>query len=608
MSPATLRKEVAADWGMDPVPVAGGGGDNAAGAAGIGVITPGDAFLSLGTSGVLFLVTPKFLPNSAKAVHAFCHCLPNLWHQMSVMLSAASCVDWAVKLTGTKDAAELLSKVEKRARLDGPEIFLPYLSGERTPHNDPAARGVLFGLNHDSDAAAIGQAVLEGVAFAFADGLDVLIEAGATIDKISVIGGGARSMWWGGVLSAALKRPLIYRDASEVGPAFGAARLARIAKTARTGGGCVPPAARACGGRAQRARHSAAGAQAPEVFPDLSGPSTKIPRSLIMSTAQPLPATTSYFGAVPPIKFEGLKSDNPLAFRYYNKDQLVLGKRMEDLLRPAVCYWHSFAWNGHDIFGAGTFDRPWNAGVMDQAAAWMKMDAAFDFFTRLGAPFYCFHDVDAMPTAANIKEHVANFAMTVDRLEKKQAETGIKLLWGTANLFSHPRFMGGASTNPDPEVWAFAATQVRHCMDATKRLGGANYVLWGGREGYDTLLNTNLKRELDNFGRFLQAGGRAQAQDRLQGHDPHRAQAARAHQAPVRLRYRDRVRLPQEERSRERSEGEHRGQPRHARRPQLRSRNRHGRCARHLRLHRHQPRRSAERLGHRPVPQRSART
>jgi xylulokinase len=241
-----LRNEVAADWGMDRVPVAGGGGDNAAGAAGIGVVKPGDAFLSLGTSGVLFLVTPKFLPNSAKAVHAFCHCLPGVWHQMSVMLSAASCIDWAVKLTGSKDAAELLSRVEKRASLAGPEIFLPYLSGERTPHNDPAARGVLFGLNHDSDAAAIGQAVLEGVAFAFADGLDVLIEAGATIDKISVIGGGARSMWWGGVLSAALKRPLIYRDASEVGPAFGAARLARIAKTnERVEDVCRPPPVRA---------------------------------------------------------------------------------------------------------------------------------------------------------------------------------------------------------------------------------------------------------------------------------------------------------------------------------------------------------------------------
>ena len=241
-----LRPEVAADWGLDRVPVAGGGGDNAAGAAGIGVVKPGDAFLSLGTSGVLFLVTPKFLPNSARAVHAFCHCLPGVWHQMSVMLSAASCIDWAVKLTGTQDAAELLSKVEKRAALNGPEIFLPYLSGERTPHNDPAARGVLFGLNHDSDAAAIGQAVLEGVAFAFADGLDALIEAGATIDKISVIGGGARSMWWGGVLAAALKRPLVYRDGSEVGPAFGAARLARLAKTGENATDvCKPPPVRA---------------------------------------------------------------------------------------------------------------------------------------------------------------------------------------------------------------------------------------------------------------------------------------------------------------------------------------------------------------------------
>ncbi len=241
----TLRAEVAQSWDMERVPVAGGGGDNAAGAAGIGVISAGDAFLSLGTSGVLFLVTPKFLPNPDKAVHAFCHCLPGLWHQMSVMLSAASCVDWAVKLTGAKDAAELLSKVEARGALDGPEIFLPYLSGERTPHNDPQARGVLFGLNHDSDAAAIGQAVLEGVAFAFADGLDVLIEAGATIDKISVIGGGARSMWWGGVLAAALKRPLIYRDASEVGPAFGAARLARLAKTGeRAEDVCRPPPVR----------------------------------------------------------------------------------------------------------------------------------------------------------------------------------------------------------------------------------------------------------------------------------------------------------------------------------------------------------------------------
>jgi xylulokinase len=241
----TLLAEVADAWGMSRVPVAGGGGDNAAGAAGIGVINAGDAFLSLGTSGVLFLATPKFLPNPDRAVHAFCHCLPGRWHQMSVMLSAASCVDWAVKLTGAADAAELLSKVEARGRLDGPEIFLPYLSGERTPHNDPQARGVLFGLSHDTDASAVGQAVLEGVAYAFADGLDVLIEAGATIDKISVIGGGARSMWWGGVLAAALGRPLIYRDGSEVGPAYGAARLARLAKTGEAAEDvCRPPPVR----------------------------------------------------------------------------------------------------------------------------------------------------------------------------------------------------------------------------------------------------------------------------------------------------------------------------------------------------------------------------
>lgn len=242
----TLLPQVADAWGMSRVPVAGGGGDNAAGAAGIGVINAGDAFVSLGTSGVLFLATPKFLPNPDRGVHAFCHCLPGRWHQMSVILSAASCVDWAVKVTGAADAAELLNTVEARGRLDGPEIFLPYLSGERTPHNDPEARGVLFGLSHDTGASAIGQAVLEGVAFAFADGLDVLIEAGATIDRISVIGGGARSMWWGRVLAAALGRPLVYRDGSAAGSAYGAARLARLARTGEAPEEvCRPPRVRA---------------------------------------------------------------------------------------------------------------------------------------------------------------------------------------------------------------------------------------------------------------------------------------------------------------------------------------------------------------------------
>jgi len=226
-----MRHEVAAAWGMEPVVVAAGGGDNAAGAVGVGVIDEGDALLSLGTSGVSFVAGRAFRPNPERAVHAFCHALPQRWHQMSVMLSAASALDWAARLTGSADARALIAMAQARERLDGREIFLPYLSGERTPHNDPAARGVLFGLDHESDAAAIGQAVLEGVAFGLADGLDALIEAGASIKQISVIGGGARSPWWGRVLAAALNRPLTYRAGADVGPAYGAARLARLAVT-----------------------------------------------------------------------------------------------------------------------------------------------------------------------------------------------------------------------------------------------------------------------------------------------------------------------------------------------------------------------------------------
>jgi xylose isomerase len=210
-----------------------------------------------------------------------------------------------------------------------------------------------------------------------------------------------------------------------------------------------------------------------------------------------------YFKGVSRIAYEGPESNNPLAFRFYDKDRQVLGKRMEDILRPAVCFWHSFCWDGHDIFGAGTFKRPWLAGPIDRAAAAHKIEVAFEFFSKLGAPYYAFHDVDVMAAAANLREHIANFDEAVDALERKQAETGMKVLWGTANMFSHPRYMAGAATNPDPDVVAFCAAQVRQCLDATKRLGGQNYVMWGGREGYDTLLNTDLKRELDQMGRFL---------------------------------------------------------------------------------------------------------
>lgn len=211
--------------------------------------------------------------------------------------------------------------------------------------------------------------------------------------------------------------------------------------------------------------------------------------------------STGFFGDIQKIRYEGPDSDNPLAFRHYNPDEIVMGKRLEDHLRFAVAYWHSFAWEGGDPFGGRTFDRPWYKDGLE--AAKLKADVAFEFFSLLGAPFYCFHDADVRPEGDSFAENTKNLEAIVDIFEQKQAETGIKLLWGTANLFSHRRYMSGAATNPDPEVFAFAAATVKTCLDATKRLGGDNYVLWGGREGYETLLNTDLSRELDNMGRFL---------------------------------------------------------------------------------------------------------
>jgi len=227
-----LSADIAANWGMKQVPVAAGAGDNAAGAAGIGVINPNEAFLSLGTSGVYFVANENYLPNADGAVHTFCHCIPNTWHQMSVVLSAASCLSWVTKLTGAENEQSLLDEVALEDFSKPCAVtFLPYLSGERTPHNNPHAQGMFFGLGHDSSRAVLGRAVLEGVAFAFADGQQVLFDAGTKIDQVSVIGGGARSKLWGKILASVLDQPLIYREGGEVGPAFGAARLARMSVT-----------------------------------------------------------------------------------------------------------------------------------------------------------------------------------------------------------------------------------------------------------------------------------------------------------------------------------------------------------------------------------------
>jgi xylulokinase len=237
-----LHRELVDEWGMRAdVVLAGGGGDNAAGAIGVGVIRPGDAFLSLGTSGVCFVAGDRFAPAPEGGVHAFCHCLPNRWHQMSVILSAANCVSWLAALSGVESEAALLAEAE-RADRDPRVVFLPYLSGERTPHNDPDATGVFFGLTHATTRADLTRAVLEGVAFALADGQAALQAAGARIDRLSVIGGGARSRFWGRLLASALGRPLTYHAGGEYGPAFGAARLARLAVTGEAPDAvCTPP-------------------------------------------------------------------------------------------------------------------------------------------------------------------------------------------------------------------------------------------------------------------------------------------------------------------------------------------------------------------------------
>lgn len=225
-----LRADIAERWGMHQVPVAAGGGDNAAGAAGIGVVSDGDAFLSLGTSGVIFVATETFRPNPARAVHAFCHCLPDLWHQMSVHLSAASCVDWAARLSGV-DIPAFFALAEEEGVATGPELFLPYLSGERTPHNDPDVRGAFLGMGVETNPARIATSVLEGVAFAHADGLAALKEAGTHVEALSVIGGGSRSRHWGRIIASALNVRLVYLEGGDVGPALGAARLAQMAVT-----------------------------------------------------------------------------------------------------------------------------------------------------------------------------------------------------------------------------------------------------------------------------------------------------------------------------------------------------------------------------------------
>ena len=213
---------------------------------------------------------------------------------------------------------------------------------------------------------------------------------------------------------------------------------------------------------------------------------------------------SDYFKKIDKIKFEGKDSENPLSFKFYDENKIVLGKSMKEQLRFATCYWHTFTWPGLDPFGGPTLERPWMQKGDPIEKAEEKLDEAFDFFDKITTPYFCFHDRDISPEGYTYLETQKNFFHIIDLMEKKLSKSKVKLLWGTANAFSHKRYMAGASTNPDPEVFAYKAAQVKDCMEATMRLGGQNYVLWGGREGYETILNTNMKLEMDNLARFLE--------------------------------------------------------------------------------------------------------
>ena len=211
-----------------------------------------------------------------------------------------------------------------------------------------------------------------------------------------------------------------------------------------------------------------------------------------------------YYDKIERINYEGTQTDNPFAFRHYNPSQIILGKTMAEHLRLSICYWHTFCWAGTDMFGSSSFQYPWQTGSDPLANAKAKADVAFEFFYKMNVPFYAFHDVDVAPEGNSIKEYINNLAVMSDILLEKQQQTGVKLLWGTANCFTNPKYAAGAATNPDPQVFACAATRVVHAMNATHKLGGQNYVLWGGREGYETLLNTDLKKEREQLGKFMQ--------------------------------------------------------------------------------------------------------
>ncbi len=212
---------------------------------------------------------------------------------------------------------------------------------------------------------------------------------------------------------------------------------------------------------------------------------------------------SNYFSKFPKIEYKGPDSEDPLSYKYYDPKRIVLGKTMEEHLRIGVCFWHNFCWEGADVFGDPTMNRPWLKKESPMETARERVKAAFEFFEKINVPYFCFHDRDVSPYGKTIQESNENLSTVASWIHEEMERTGKELLWGTAQLFAHPRFMSGAATNPDPEVFAYSVAQLKHALDITHQLKGHNYVLWGGREGYETLLNTDLSKEMDQYGRFL---------------------------------------------------------------------------------------------------------
>jgi hypothetical protein len=355
---------------------------------------------------------------------------------MGVILAAADALNWYAKLVG-REARELTGELGP-LRAPGRTLFLPYLGGERTPHNDAGTRASFLHLDHASDRASLTRAVLEGVTHAVRDSLDALAGTGTRIERLVAVGGGSRSDYWVRAIATSLGLPIGIPVAGDFGGAFGAARLGMMAATGAGAEIATPPRDRA----RRRAR--------PRARPRLRRGPRPLSRRLCGPQGTRLTPEDSmgYFDGIPAIRYEGRDTGNEFAFRHYDPDEVVGGKRLEDHLRFSVAWWHSFAWPGGDPFGGQTFERPWFGDTMDDAR--LKADEAFEMFRILGAPFFCWHDADIRPEGASLRESLSRLDEIIDHIGGRMEGSGVKCLWGTANLFSHRRFMAGAATNPTP--------------------------------------------------------------------------------------------------------------------------------------------------------------